>query len=155
MNSAPFVLALALVAISGCAPRERTPIAPPVKSGVPSVKPADDEWKATSWEERHDVMTWRVLPHFGRAFQTFEHAASPSLACTSCHGKDAEAVGYKMPNGLPALDPAHLPDPKTNATARFMFEVVTPDMAEILGRPVFDPATKQGFSCFGCHPVKG
>ncbi len=84
-------------------------------------------------------MTWRVLPHMARAFQTFRKEPAPSLACTTCHGKDAEAVAYQMPHGLPALDPAHLPDPKSSEIARFMIETVTPDMAEILGEPVFDP----------------
>ena len=37
---------------------------------------------------------------------------------------------------------------------KFMSEKVVPDMANALGEKPFDPATKQGFGCAGCHEVK-
>jgi hypothetical protein len=110
-----------------------------------------------SWEDRHDAMTFAVLPNMARLFQGFYHSPDPDMTCRTCHGAAAERVRYKMPNGLPPLDPAHLPsedspDPKEARVARFMIEEVTPQMADLLGVPVYDPATRTGFSCFRCHP---
>jgi hypothetical protein len=110
-----------------------------------------DEWSKTSWERRHDVMTFTVLPNMGRLFQGFRGTTAPDLTCRSCHGKDAEAVGYKMPHGLPPLDPRRLPDesssdPRIAKMAKFMREEVTPQMADLIGVGVAD------VSCFTCHP---
>ena len=37
--------------------------------------------------------------------------------------------------------------------ATFMKEQVTPQMAALFGKPLYDPATNQGFGCGGCHKV--
>ena len=110
-----------------------------------------------SWEERHDLMTFLVLPNMARLFQGFEGKPDPDLTCRSCHGADAEEVRYKMPHGLTPLDPGRLPspsspDPKQARIARFMAEEVTPRMAAMLGLEPYDSRTGQGFGCFGCHP---
>jgi hypothetical protein len=120
---------------------------------------ARDEWSALSWEDRHDKMTFAVLPNMARAFQRFDGAADPTMTCATCHGADAELVHYAMPHGLPALDPAHLPDrnaadPREAKIARFMFDEVTPAMADLVGVSPYDPATRRGFSCFNCHPSR-
>jgi len=109
----------------------------------------EDEWSQLSWEDRHDVMTWAVEPNMGRVFWHFDGKVAPELTCRSCHGKDAEAVHYKMPNGLPALDPAHMPsatsaDAKEARTVILMQDEVVPKMRELLGAPQL--------SCFTCHP---
>lgn len=115
-----------------------------------------DRWSSLSWEERHDRMTWLVHPNMAKLFQRFEGTPYPTLTCRTCHGPDAEQVQYKMPHGLPALDPAHLPDPTAGGPdariAKFMIEEVTPQMADLLGAPRRDPRTGRGFDCFGCHP---
>jgi hypothetical protein len=113
---------------------------------------AGDEWRQKSWEERHDVMTWLVLPTMARKFQAFAGSEYPELSCFSCHGADAEQVKYKMPHVLPALDPAHLPDPQSKNAhearyATFMTDEVTPTMRELLGMPEL--------SCMTCHPRAG
>jgi hypothetical protein len=118
---------------------------------------SEDDWQNSSWEDRHDLMTWTVLPNMARLFQRFEGSADPTMSCGTCHGKDYEAVAYKMPHGLPALDPAHLPDEnakdaKVARVAKFMTSEVTPQMADLLGVPLLDPKTAKGFSCFNCHP---
>jgi len=74
------------------------------------------------------------------------------------HGENAERVQYRMPATLAPLDPAKMPDPsardpKEAKMAKFMTDEVTPQMAGILGVPIFDPATGRGFSCFNCHPT--
>jgi hypothetical protein len=112
-----------------------------------------------TWEDRHDQMTWVVLPNMAKHFQDFAGAADATLTCRTCHGPDPEAVSYRMPRGLPALDPRHLPsasDPgERGRTAKFMIETVTPAMADLLGEPLYDAKTQRGFGCFKCHPALG
>jgi len=104
-------------------------------------------------------MTFAVLPNMARLFQGFDRTPSPEMACTTCHGADAERVAYAMPHGLPALDPARMPDPRSDdpneaRMTKFMTDEVTPAMADLLGVPRFDPTTGRGFSCFSCHPSR-
>lgn len=115
----------------------------PTTAPLASSSPArEDRWAALTWEQRHDVMTWMVLPNMGRAFQKFHGSPNAVLTCRSCHGMDAEKVGYAMPNGLPALDPAHLPG-NDSTVARFMREHVVPEMSDLIEKQV---------TCFSCHP---
>lgn len=91
------------------------------------------------------MMTWVVLPNLARTFQRWKKSDDPTLTCRSCHGKDGEEVGYRMPHGLPAL--ARIPvagDPTLTPTERFMMDEVTPQMRELLGAP--------NLSCGACHP---
>jgi hypothetical protein len=115
-----------------------------------------DAWSSLTWDERHDEMTWLIHPQMSRLFQRFEKTPYPELTCRTCHGSDAEKVQYKMPNGLPPLDPVHMPDANDGPdaeVAKFMFEEVTPTMANLLGVTVGDPRSGRGFGCFSCHPT--
>jgi hypothetical protein len=112
----------------------------PAPSAHEPAAPGSDEWAPLSWEERHDVMTWSLLPAMMPVIQRTFATKDPELNCRTCHGANAEAVAYKMPNGLPALDPAHLPSGKI---ADAMRRDVTPLLSDILGKPD---------TCFSCHP---
>ena len=112
----------------------------------PAASPRDD-WAPLTWEQRHDAMTFLVLPNMGRLFQRFDGKASPDLTCRTCHGVDAERVAYAMPHGLPALDAHGMPD-ASMPIVRFMTDEVTPTMADLLG------VDRGRFTCFGCHPRK-
>lgn len=98
-------------------------------------------------------MIFTVLPALARRFQPFEGTPYPELACRSCHGDDAEEVEFRMPNGLPSLDPSHMPsadssNPEEARTTRFMAEVVLPTADRLMqagGR----------LTCFSCHPRVG
>ncbi|HLK39993.1 MAG TPA: hypothetical protein VKU41_24725 [Polyangiaceae bacterium] len=130
----------------------------PARPSTPARTRAGD-WLAMTWEERHDVMTFAVLPNMARAFQRFRGSVAPDLTCRTCHGPDAEAVAYRMPHGLSALDPSRLParddgDPNVARTVRFMQDEVTPAMADLLGVPLARPGEPLGFSCFHCHPSR-
>ncbi len=143
-------LAAWILITAGCAAG-----APPPARAAPPVR---SFWADESWEDRHDTMTFAVLPNMARLFQRFRGTRDPDLTCRSCHGADAEAVRYRMPHGLGPLDPAHLPDrnsadPEEARMARFMADEVTPAMADLLGEPLYDPRTGRGFGCFGCHPT--
>jgi hypothetical protein len=121
---------------------------------------ARSAWSTMSWEDRHDVMTFAVLPNMARLFQRFRGSPDPDMTCATCHGDDAELVHYAMPHGLPALDPAHLPDPngadpREARMAKFMIDEVTPAMADLLGvRAAPDANAGHGLTCFNCHPSR-
>lgn len=149
--------AAGLSASLACTPARRSAGArPPPPVSATTV----DEWAISSWEDRHDTMTFAVLPTMARLFQRFDSAPYPDMTCRTCHGPDAEVVHYAMPHGLPALDPERLPtaddaDAKIARVAKFMRDDVTPAMVDLLGTPPYDPKTKTGFSCFNCHPSAG
>jgi mono/diheme cytochrome c family protein len=112
-----------------------------------------------SWEDKHSTMTWGVLPRMARLFQRHRGTEVANVTCRTCHGADAEEVAYKMPHGLPALDPKHLPDPRSSDTregriAKFMIDEVTPEMADAVGVAPRDATTGEGFGCFNCHPAR-
>ncbi len=116
-------------------------------------KPApDDEWSKLSFEERHGVMTFTVLPNMARAWRDFrgtkdphrgEAAEPPAMTCRTCHGANAEAVNYRMPNpSLQPIDPARIPP---GPVAQFMKEKMVPEMRELTGAPALE--------CNTCHTI--
>jgi hypothetical protein len=115
-------------------------------------------WKDRTHEQRMDWMGLQVFPKMKGVFTQFDADRFSNFACQTCHGDDMEIVDFKMPNKLYAL-----PRTDTIKSARdydakvteFMLSTVTPKMAELLDMQPYDPATKSGFSCFGCHPVEG
>jgi hypothetical protein len=108
-----------------------------------------DGWATQSWEDRHDTMTWTVLPNMARLVQEFEGTALPELSCFTCHGPNGERLKYAMPSGLPALDPNHMPErdsanPREAKYAAFMQDQVVPRFSHMTDNP--------NVSCFTCHP---
>lgn len=152
-------VALLVVSSAACASRPAPVVREPApaRAPAPDAAPPVDAWASATWEERHDLMTWALLPNLGRTFQRIRGERDPSLACTTCHGEDAERVNYKMPNGLPPLDPEHMPseaskEPHEARMAKVMREQVMPQAMAILDTVPYDPRTKKGSSCFSCHP---
>ena len=94
--------------------------------------------------ERHEIMTFTLLPNIARRFQQFEGTEYPRISCATCHGTDAEDVHYRMPASLPPLDPDRMPDPRSRIS-RFMSDVVV---------PMTDRMMQAGgtVTCFSCHP---
>jgi hypothetical protein len=111
-------------------------------------------WGAMAADEKGAFMASDVLPKMGELFKP----ENPGFGCASCHGANMQEVGFKMPNTLAPLDPENMPfgaaDEKIAKAAAWMKSDVTPRMAGLLGEPPYDPATKQGFGCFGCHAMK-
>ena len=104
----------------------------------------DDRWAKLSFEDRHSVMTFTVLPNIARTWRDFRHTADPEMTCRTCHGQDAESVDYRMPNpALAKIDPAH---PPAGPVAAFMKEKMVPEMIDLVG------TTPEHFSCKSCHP---
>jgi hypothetical protein len=103
---------------------------------------ARDTWSGQSFVDKHETMTFTVLPNMGRAFARFRGDDVPKLRCASCHGENAEDVHYRMPNNaVRALDPTHLP--RDGDWAKFMIDDVMPAMKEMTG--------DSRITCFTCH----
>jgi len=106
--------------------------------------PQTDVWSALSFEQRHSVMTFTVLPNMARTWQTFKKTTYPEMTCRTCHGKDAETARYQMPNPtLPPIDALH---PPVGPVAQFMIAKVVPDMIDLV------ETTPEHFNCNSCHP---
>ena len=129
---------------SGGSESPETPAAPPTKP-----------FEELSQEEKFEVMKKVVVPTMKPLFQAQDAAKFKDFGCTTCHGQHAKQGKFDMPN--PELPKLHFADElkvhkeKTPEMLTFMMEKVTPEMAKALNEPHFDPATKQGFGCLGCH----
>ena len=107
---------------------------------VPKAQAREDRWSKLSFEDKHSVMTFTVLPNMARTWRDFKHTEDASMTCRTCHGQDAEAVNYRMPNpSLAKIDPAH---PPVNETATFMKTKMVPQMSELVSAEV---------GCNTCH----
>jgi hypothetical protein len=104
-------------------------------------------------------MKQAVLPKMGGLFHDFDSKRFAEPKCVLCHGAGAKAGTFKMPNpDLPKLptSPEELKKlhDKKPQIVDFMVQQVEPTMAGLVGEPVFDPKTGQGFGCFECHTKK-
>lgn len=159
-------LAVIVIGLSGHAVPIDYPPDDAVRPG--GVKRSDAEIRAFM---EHNVMPWArtaLEPVVGRG----------NVTCDTCHGKDAEARGYAMPavRALPEPDVrkwaeaagsdsqvrnalhGYLAEGDNLAVAAHMRGVVTPGMAALLRRPVYDFAqtyeynrSRAAFGCYHCH----
>jgi len=119
---------------------------------------AEVTWKDMSHEQRLAHMKTKVAPQMKASFQAFDATHFANFGCATCHGPGAKEGKFEMPNpALPKLDAkdgfkAELK--KHPKETQFMMEKVAPEMAALLGMQPYDPATKEGFGCFGCHTPK-
>ncbi len=118
--------------------------APPAPRVAQATTNSAGTWSSASWEDRHDTMTFVVLPNMARLFQRFHGTEYPELTCRSCHGADADQVAFAMPHTLSPLDPAHMPDPRSRIV-KFMADEVTPMFARLIEAPA------GSVTCFSCH----
>lgn len=157
-----FVAAVS-VACGGAQPASATPDREETASSE-SAAPAGPEpgapdvpWPQKTREQRMEYMGLVVYPKMKETFQSFDAKGFAEFKCQTCHGKDMEAVDFKMPNslyGLSATDPMGAAMEYDEQVAKFMAETVVPTMAELLGTAPYDPATHEGFGCFGCHQME-
>jgi hypothetical protein len=109
-------------------------------------------------EEQADFMKKHVMPTMKPLFQKFDAKHYAKFGCKTCHGKDPKAAKFKMPTpDLPKLDFAALKAGKQKPEiAKWMGEVVEPEMAKLLQKPVYNPEhpDPSQFGCLGCHEQK-
>lgn len=162
MHKITLLLAFVLL---GCGAREPEPKAPtspapstevPAPAAAPAAPAAEAGagWRDDfSKDEAVAFMKTRVMPRLGKVFQEHDAKRYAEASCKTCHGPQ-----YKEPRDyLPKLTrkggqlAAFTEKPEV---AKFMAERVVPEMAAAMGQKPFDPATKTGFGCAGCHRVE-
>ncbi|HZE98409.1 MAG TPA: hypothetical protein VE981_15360 [Planctomycetota bacterium] len=120
--------------------------------------PGAGSWKDMNHEQRHEYMEKVVFPKMRAEFVAFDAKAFGDMKCVTCHGDGARDHTFKMPN--PKLPP--LPADETEfkklqekhpEVTAFMREKVAPGMASLVGEQPYNPVTREGFSCFRCHPL--
>lgn len=106
-------------------------------------------------DKKVEVMMQKVVPNVGKDFKDFDGKRYASFGCATCHGPQKKEDPHKV---LPKLTMSNGGMEKMQKNKpeifKFMAEKVVPDMAAAMGEKPFDPATKQGFGCGGCHEVK-
>ncbi len=133
--------------------------AEPVGSG--SAEPTathyrDSEFDKLSFDDRVKFMKEKVVPAMKAAFQKHDPEEFAEFNCKTCHGKDGKDRKFKMPNpGLPELDFAALEvGEQEPEIAKFMSDVVNPEMTKLLGAQPYSDQTPDGFGCLACHVAK-
>jgi hypothetical protein len=131
--------------------------AAPTEEAIPGA-PKEGEWQTWSHDQKLAYMKSTVMPKMGAAFHDFDAKMFAEPRCTTCHGSGAKSGHFKMPNAeLPKLDIS--PEgfkalkEKKPQVVDFMIKVEH-DMAHLIGEQPFDPQTKTGFTCLGCHTAK-
>jgi cytochrome c553 len=154
---------IALPPVSGAAP-ETAPAAAPA-AGAKVVGPPEVAWKDMTADQRTKFMKAVVTPKMRKVFQEFDAEKFKKVDCSTCHGKNAKEKKFKMPN--PDADIAPLPPtpeaykaalekkPTWPKWSKFMGETVEPQVAAMLGKPVFDPKKPDptAFGCIACHTL--
>ncbi len=136
------------------------PTAEPVASAVPTAVPTASAsaappavpatWKeATTKDQQMAYMKTNIVPAMAKVFQDKDAKKYASFGCVTCHGPK-----YQAPKDfLPKLTMKGGKFSGKADTIKFMMEKVVPAMAPAMGEKPFDPATKTGFGCAGCHTV--
>ena len=138
------VLVLLLSFGVGCGGAQGTP-----KDAAGGSHPAIP-WSQRSFAEKRDTMVSTVLPDMKALFVAYDSHRYAKMSCATCHGPDAQRLGYLMPNPDLLLDRAEADAavnnaPSSTAMARFMATQVDPAMKRLLGKDTSRPG------CFGCH----
>jgi hypothetical protein len=133
------------------APKAEAPAAPAAPEAPPP--PAHDMWKKEfTKDEAVAFMKKNVVPEMEPVFKGYDAKMFDKFSCKTCHGP-----AYKDPHEfLPKLvfkDGKITSFEKKPAISKFMAEQVVPHMATAMGMKPFDPATKEGFGCGGCHTI--
>ncbi|MBA2543923.1 MAG: hypothetical protein H0V17_30045 [Deltaproteobacteria bacterium] len=107
-------------------------------------------------DQKMDFMKKQVVPKMKPMFQKFDAKEFANFGCKTCHGKDPAKTKYEMPSkDVPALDFAALKAGKQKPEmAKWMSDVVKPEMAKLLNEPEYSDTNPKGFGCTHCHTVK-
>jgi hypothetical protein len=131
--------------------------APEAVVGPPAVA-----WKDMTKQQKGKFMKMVVTPKMKVAFQAFDGDEFKKFDCGTCHGKDAKAKEFKMPNPGMFVLPS-TPEgfgelmKKKPKWMEFMGKTVKPQMAALLGIKEFDPKNPKEpdtFACHACHTMK-
>jgi hypothetical protein len=128
------------------------PAAPAEPAPAPAA-PSGPVWSNDmTKEQKVAFMKANVVPHMEPVFQAQDAKRYKEFSCKTCHGPKFALPKDFLPK-LTFKDGAITAFKTKPEMAKFMEEKVTPAMADAMGMKPFDPATKQGFGCMGCHTV--
>lgn len=119
--------------------------------GAPGVK-----WADKTFKQRQEYMGITFLKAMKKSFKAHDEAAFSGFKCQTCHGDDMKETNFAMPTDsllpLDAEKPVEMAMEFDEEITKFMVEQVVPESAKLLDMEPYNPATGQGFGCFGCHP---
>jgi len=155
------VAATALLACGGSQPAATTPAEPgatPAAEAPGGEAPAaegDLVWSdSMPTKDKGIFMKKKVMPAMSKVFQDHDAKEYADFSCKTCHGPSMKP---KPVDFLPTLHfkGGKLTEADTKPeVVKFMHDSVNPAMAQVFGKPPYDPATQQGFGCNGCHKVE-
>jgi hypothetical protein len=125
-------------------------------SAAPSAAPTAEgpkSFDSMSMAEKAEHMKKVVAPKMGKVFQDYDGKRYEAFGCVTCHGKAKEDPHKVLPKLTLSGDGMKNLTAKKPKIMKFMQEKVTPEMAAAMGEKPYDPATKSGFGCGGCHTV--
>ncbi|MDO9022230.1 MAG: hypothetical protein Q8S73_31950 [Deltaproteobacteria bacterium] len=113
-------------------------------------------WARMSDQEKGRHMREAVMPAMTALLQAYDPVEFANVTCATCHGDNARAVHFHMPNSLPRLPAFGTPASQEHMAAHrrmyeFMGTRVVPAMAQLLGQQPYDMQTHRGFGCANCH----
>lgn len=152
-----------LFACGGASPAPPAPATSPTAS-APGASPSTEEKSSGAQAAEADfddlpkdkkvqIMISKVVPNIGKAFKEFDSKHYETFGCVTCHGtqkSDPQKVLPKLTLSKGGFEALAKSKPEV---MKFMSEKVVPEMAAALGEKPYDPATKKGFGCAGCHSV--
>jgi len=122
-------------------------------------KPKVDDTKAPKFDDlpkdkKVEVMMTKVVPTIGKDLKDHDAKRYEKFGCATCHGPSKKQDPHDVLPKLTMSNGGHDKLMKAKpAIMKLMAEKVLPDMAAALGEKPYDPATKTGFGCNGCHKV--
>lgn len=115
---------------------------------------APEAWSDTLSDKQKAVfMKEKVVPRMSKVFQAYDAKEYENFDCKTCHGPQMKEPHEFLP-ALTMKGGKFTAAEKEPEVVKFMMEKVMPEMASLFGKEVYDPATKQGFGCAGCHDMK-
>ncbi len=148
----------AAAALAACGGSQPAPNAPAEPGVTPAADGADGGgdlvWKDDMPDKDKALfMKKKVMPVMSKSFKEFDSKEFGEFGCKTCHGPQMK------PHPVDFLPELNVKDGKMKEAeehpemAKFMHDKVVPEMAALFGKPVYDPATQQGFGCGGCHKI--
>ncbi|MFO0612599.1 MAG: hypothetical protein U0414_08435 [Polyangiaceae bacterium] len=123
-------------------------------SSTASNPPAAQKWSDLKNDgDRAAFMSKAIVPAMKPVFSEFDAAKYGKFGCETCHGPQRKAPKDFLPKLTLKGGKEFVVSPDKAAVLKFMMEKVTPEMAKAMGEKPYDPATKTGFGCGGCHVI--
>lgn len=142
------------------------PAQPGADAGTPATAdkpgptpPKVDDSKSAKFDDlpkdkKVEIMMTKVVPNIGKDMKDHDGKRYEKFGCATCHGPSKKQDPHDVLPKL-AFDKGGYEKLKKAKPAimKVMEEKVLPDMIAALGEKPYDPATKSGFGCNGCHKV--